>query len=371
MGQGEPKYLNSRETVLFDKGRNLYGLCYARRTRENMIILCEGYMDVISLHQAGFTNAVAPLGTAFTPGQAMILKRYTKEVALAFDSDQAGVNAAIRALPILREAGLSGRVISLAPYKDPDELIQKEGTEAFAGRVREAVPGRMFELMILEGQFNQSDPAGRTEFLHAAARKLSEISEPVERNVYIDSAANRFMMKREDLAELVNRYGQSIDRARANEQYRKQPETIERKKRRIEDQRSQPQRILLTWLLEHPETYPLIRPYVGPEDFTIPLYHSAAVMLFDQLDQGKEPAPARIISAYPDAGDQKKIAEMFNTRLPYDADSGNRDKAITEIVRKIKRAVIDEKLSRAVDIREAQELMDERNRIQKLQISLA
>ena len=115
MGDGEPKYLNSRETILFDKGRNLYGLNYAKRSRSNAIILCEGYMDVISLHQAGFTNTVAPLGTAFTPNQAMLLKRYTNEVILSFDSDGAGIKAALRALPILRQNGLRGRVLSMKP----------------------------------------------------------------------------------------------------------------------------------------------------------------------------------------------------------------------------------------------------------------
>ena len=107
MGEGEPKYLNSRETILFDKGRNLYGLNYAKRSRSKSLILCEGYMDVISMHQAGFTNAVAALGTAFTSGHGTLLKRYTENVILSFDSDEAGQRAILRAIPILKEAGLT------------------------------------------------------------------------------------------------------------------------------------------------------------------------------------------------------------------------------------------------------------------------
>ena len=124
LGDAKPKYLNSPETKLFDKSRNLYGLNIARTARKNNLIICEGYMDVISLHQAGFTQAVASLGTALTPGQASLMKRYTDNVLITYDSDEAGVKAAMRAIPILKEAGLSTRVINMEPYKDPDEFIK-------------------------------------------------------------------------------------------------------------------------------------------------------------------------------------------------------------------------------------------------------
>lgn len=131
MGDAKPKYLNSPETKLFDKSRNLYGLNAARTARKNNLIICEGYMDVISLHQAGFTQAVASLGTALTPGHARLMKRYTDNVLITYDSDEAGVKAALRAIPILKEAGLSTRVINMRPYKDPDEFIKALGTESF------------------------------------------------------------------------------------------------------------------------------------------------------------------------------------------------------------------------------------------------
>ena len=124
MGDAKPKYLNSPETPVFDKSRNLYGLNRARTTRKPYFLLCEGYMDVISLHQAGFTNAVASLGTALTPGHASLIKRYVQEVYLTYDSDDAGTRAALRAIPILREAGIQARIIRMEPYKDPDEFIK-------------------------------------------------------------------------------------------------------------------------------------------------------------------------------------------------------------------------------------------------------
>ena len=164
MGEGEPKYLNSPETMIFDKSRNLYGLNFARSSRRPHILLCEGYMDVIALHQAGFDNAVASLGTSFTSGHANLLKRYTKEVYLTFDSDGAGVKAALRAIPILKEAGLTAKVINMRPYKDPDEFIKALGAEEYQKRIDEAENSFMFEVRMLERDYDLADPESKTKF---------------------------------------------------------------------------------------------------------------------------------------------------------------------------------------------------------------
>ncbi|HIX72914.1 MAG: DNA primase [Clostridiales bacterium] len=370
MGDGEPKYLNSRETILFDKGRNLYGLNYAKRTRESAIILCEGYMDVISLHQAGFTNAVAPLGTAFTPNQAMLLKRYTDEVILSFDSDGAGVKAALRALPILRENGLRGRVLSMKPYKDPDELIKNEGAEGYRKRLKESEAGRMFEMLTLYRQYDQKDPESRTECIRAIAKKLAEIEEPVERNTYLDAAANRFMIVRKDLADLVNRYGMGYQIQKANEQYKKEPESQEKKQERREQSHTKPQRILITWLTEHPEIYPYIRSYVSADDFLNPLYHSVAIMLFEQLDQGQAVNPARIVNQFTEVEEQKEVAALFNAHLRYETSPEDRDKALTDVVKKILLSSIEDEMIHTGDIVKWQELLARKNKVQKLNLHL-
>ncbi|MCC8066673.1 MAG: DNA primase, partial [Clostridiales bacterium] len=158
MGDGKPKYLNSPETVVFDKSRNLYGLNFARVSKEKTLLVCEGYMDVISMHQAGFTNAVASLGTALTSRHASILKRYTDEVILTYDSDEAGIKAALRAIPLLKEAGVSTRVLHMDPYKDPDEFIKARGTEAFRERIEQAENSFLFELSVLEKSYDMKDP---------------------------------------------------------------------------------------------------------------------------------------------------------------------------------------------------------------------
>lgn len=164
MGDGKPKYLNSPETEIFDKSRNLYGLNFARTSRKGNVILCEGYMDVIAMHQAGFTQAVASLGTAFTSGQASLLRRYANEILLSYDSDGAGVNAALRAIGILKEAGMIGRVINLEPYKDPDEFIKALGGEEFQKRLDHAENSFFFELRQLQKNYDLSDPEQKTAF---------------------------------------------------------------------------------------------------------------------------------------------------------------------------------------------------------------
>lgn len=169
MGDGKPKYLNSPETAVFDKSRNLYGLNVARTARKKSMLVCEGYMDVISMHQAGFKNSVASLGTALTTQHASLLKRYTDEVILTYDSDGAGIKAALRAIPMLKAAGISTRVLHMNPYKDPDEFIKTLGPEAFQERMDQAENSFLFEISILERDFDMHDPEGKTGFYQAAA----------------------------------------------------------------------------------------------------------------------------------------------------------------------------------------------------------
>lgn len=164
MGDGAPKYLNSPETRLFDKSRNLYGLNYARTSREQYVLICEGYMDVIAMHQAGFTNAVASLGTAFTSQHAALLKRYTEKVVLTYDSDGAGIKAALRAIPILKEVGISAKVLNMEPYKDPDEFMKNLGADAFRQRIAQAKNSFLFEIDVLKKNYDLEDPAQKTEF---------------------------------------------------------------------------------------------------------------------------------------------------------------------------------------------------------------
>ena len=172
IGDAKPKYLNSPETMIFDKSRNLYGLYAAKASEKKSIIICEGYMDVISLHQEGFTNAVASLGTALTSQQCELLRKYTKDVYLLYDSDEAGVKAALRAIPLLRSSGLNSKVVNLQPYKDPDELLKAGGAEELQRRINSAENGLMFEVRKLYESYDMNDPKKARDFYNETAEKI-------------------------------------------------------------------------------------------------------------------------------------------------------------------------------------------------------
>ncbi len=332
MGDGEPKYLNSPETPIFDKRRNLYGLNYARRARSSNIILCEGYMDVIAMHQAGFTQAVASLGTAFTSEQALLLKRYTDNVLLAYDSDGAGVKAALRGIGILREAGLAGKVINMQPYKDPDEFIKALGREAFEERIRQAENSFFFEIRILEGQFNMADPEEKTKFHREIAKKLCAFSEEVERDNYLTAVAEKYFIGAENLRKLVIGYAAGTGLARPAER----PKSGVRPKNNPEENAKQAQRMLVTWIVNEPAVYGKIRRYISAQDFTEELYRKVAERLFQELEQGSL-RPAGIISMFENEEEQREAAALFSARLPGVENGPERDKAFRDILLAVKK----------------------------------
>lgn len=332
MGDGEPKYLNSPETPVFDKRRNLYGLNFARTARSGNMILCEGYMDVIAMHQAGFSQAVASLGTAFTPEQANLLRRYTDSVLLAYDSDGAGVKAALRGIGILREAGLAGKVINMRPYKDPDEFMKALGREAFEERIRQAENSFFFEIRILESQFDMSDPEAKTKFHREIAKKLCEFTEDVERDNYLQAVADKYFIGIENLRKLVTGYAAQTGLAKPVER----PRSGIHQKSKPEESARKSQRLLITWVTDEPSLYEKIKKYISAEDFTEELYHKVAERLFQDLEQGNY-SPAGIISMFEDEEEQREAAALFNTNLPELTTGPEREKAFRDIVLAVKR----------------------------------
>ncbi len=331
MGEGEPKYLNSPETIIFDKSRNLYGLNFARSTRQHFILLCEGYMDVIALHQAGFDNAVASLGTAFTAGHANLLKRYTKEVYCTFDSDGAGIRAALRAIPILKEAGITAKVVRMAPYKDPDEFIKAEGADAYRKRIEEAQNSFLFEIEVLEQEYDLGDPEGKTAFYSAVAKKILEFEEELERDNYIEAVARKYQIGFANLRKLVVHQGTRAGLARESRTFK----SGVREKKKKEDGMRQSQKLMLTWLIEEPELFSKISPFLGPEDFTEDLYRQAAEIVFSQYQEG-ELNPAGIVSMFTEEDKQREIAALFNARLEEIVTPAEKEKALWETILRLK-----------------------------------
>lgn len=331
MGDGKPKYLNSPETPIFDKSRNLYGLNFARTSRKNNFILCEGYMDVIAMHQAGFNQAVASLGTAFTSGQANILRRYTENIYLAYDSDGAGVNAALRAIGILREVGLTGKIINMQPYKDPDEFIKNLGAEEFQKRIDEAENSFLFEIRILQREYDQQDPEARTKFQREVAKKLCGFSEDAERDNYTIAVADKFQIGLENLRKLVISYAAQTGLAKPIER----PKSGVQPKNTPEESRKKAQRLLITWIADEPALYDKIKKYISAKDFTDPLYCQVAERLFADLETGSY-NPAAIIDMFTDEEQQRQAAALFHTQLPQ-SEEMDREKAFHDIVYSVKK----------------------------------
>ena len=387
MGDGEPKYLNSPETKLFDKSRNLYGLNYARLSREGYLLICEGYLDVISLHQAGFTNAVASLGTAFTSQHANVLKRYTDQVILTYDSDGAGVKAALRAIPILKEVGMSIKVLNMKPYKDPDEFIKNMGAEAFRQRIKEAKNSFLFEVDVLRRGYEMDDPEQKTRFYQETARKLLQFGEALERENYLQAVAREQMIPAEELRGLVNRMGMSMGLKAGeslNHSGRVVPQETQEeesggsglsgssKPRRPdkEDGIRRSQRLLLTWLIETPALFEKIEGIITADDFVEHLYHQVAQMVFDGHREGNL-NPAAILSRFINDEDQyKEVAALFNASLKESLNNEEQKKAFSETVMKVRKNSLDVASRNAKDITQLQEIIRQQAALKQLHISL-
>ena len=343
MGDGKPKYLNSPETKIFDKSRNLYGLNIARTTRKKYLILCEGYMDVISMHQAGFTNAVASLGTALTSGHASLLKRYTQEVLLLYDSDEAGIRAALRGIPILRDAGVSSRVVNLKPYKDPDEFIKNMGAEAFEERLGQASDSFMFRVSIAESEFPMDEPQGQNRFFERCAELLLELKDELERNLYIEAIVKKYRgqygVSVEDLRKRVNTLALKGTPA----ENRTQPKTSGgQNKKKKESASDQAQKLMLTWLVTYPGIFDKVAQYLNAEDFIVPLYKEVAQMLFRQREEEGQVNPARLLNSFTDSEEQREVASLFNATIHLETQQ-EQDRAFADTLLRIKAESLAEK----------------------------
>ena len=366
MGDGKPKYLNSPETKVFDKSRNLYGLHLARTSRKPNIILCEGYMDVIAMHQAGFNQAVASLGTAFTQQQSTILKRYTDEVLLTYDSDEAGVKAAMRAIPILKDAGIRAKVINMEPYKDPDEFIKALGAEAFQKRIDEAESSFFFELRVLQRKYDFREPESKTAFFREVAKKLLEFEPGIERNNYIEAVASRYHLTYEQLQKMVTQTGGQLGgmakaAAPAPPPGRKRPE----------DGSLKSQKLLITWMCSGEKIFRSIARYVEPEEFTDPLCRKVAELLTEQVKEGRL-NPASLFQYFTEEEDQQKVAAMCNDTIPDLSGREAEEKALQETILRVKQNSIawqTEHLDPG-DMEALQKLIRRRRDIEKLHISL-
>ena len=379
MGDSKPKYLNSPETMLFDKSRNLFGMNIARTSRAKNIIICEGYMDVIALHQAGFNNAVASLGTALTGMQANLIKRYTENVLLTYDSDEAGVKAALRAIPILKEVGLTVKVINMRPYKDPDEFIKNLGAEEFSKRIENAQSWFDYEVEAMAKKYDLRDPEEKTKFFNELAKKMLEFTEEIERNNYAEAVARKFNIELKDFRNLINHYGaQNIVNSVSTKSLYKKDDKVNTKTDMIKEA----QKLLLTWYVEDERLFKVLKDIISAEDFIDPLYNKAATILFSQYDVDGKVVPAKIINAFESKEEQTEVALLFSTSIGQvtnndgstedfmNLTSAEKETYLNQLVKNIKSYSIEDKMRNSIDMKVFQECSKMKAELQNMHITL-
>ena len=287
-----PKYLNSPDTIIYNKSRNLFALNLARKSKQGRIILTEGYMDTISLHQAGFDCAVASLGTSLTQEHAHLLSRYTKEAVIAYDGDGAGVNAAQRAIPILEQTGIQVKVLQVRGAKDPDEFIKKYGPEAFARLLNESENHIAYRLGQIQQNYDLTDDAQKVDFLREAAAMLSTLPSPVEREIYGTRAAQAAGIAPEAMAQEIRReYNRRVRQAKKQQERRDLTPAVQLQPRsygiRYENLRSaRAEEGVLRLMLVEPELFRAAGA-LEPEHFSSPELGKVYALLRRRFQEGR------------------------------------------------------------------------------------
>ncbi len=320
MTDQKPKYLNTSDTLVFNKSHNLFSLNKAKNSKSDSLILCEGYMDVISLNQAGFTNAVATLGTALTAEQASLMKRYCKEVIICYDADEAGQKATSRAIDILRRAGLTVKVIAIPDGKDPDEFIKKHGDKghaAFQNVLDNSGNDMDYRLFKLKAMFDINTPQGKLDYLNAAVKLISELDNPMERDIYASRLSDDTDVAKPTITEQINR-----DMRRNNYKHRKDEAVQLQKKISARDDRVNTQHAeklraataeenLIAYLVNNPDKLTYIHERLTPDDFLTDfnrkLYTYFSERILNNLD------PTTSISADFTMDEQSKVYYIINS----------------------------------------------------------
>ncbi len=292
LDDSKPKYLNSGETLVFKKTNNLFALNFAKQSKQNYLILCEGYMDVIALHQAGFTNAVAALGTSFTADHARLLSRYTDEVVLIFDADAAGKKGAQRAIGLLRDTGLRIRLVTIPDGKDPDEFIKKNGAERFKLLVERAANDVEYRLMELGQRHLLSTSEGKVAYLREATQMLAELNDPLEREVYIGRLSQDLSVSKEALQTQLN---YQLDRRKKQRRERQMSQVIRRSEETLKKanpeaanhiRAASAEESLLGLLLLNPDYFAVVEPQLPPDSMITPFNQALYRRLLERYRQG-------------------------------------------------------------------------------------
>lgn len=370
--KGEPKYLNSPETVVFNKSRTLYGMNFAKAARKKEIILVEGYMDMISIYQAGFPNVVAGLGTAFNNDHARTLRKLADSVILLYDSDEAGTRAALRAIPVLVNNGFDVKVTQVKGAKDADEFIKKYGAEAFGKLIVDAVSHITFRIGCAGKNYNLENADHRVRFAEEAAKILADVANDIERDVYTKETAAVCGI---DEAALRSR----ISRIRDASESEFLMEAEKKRKRVYSDKESrdirpkgitEAQKTILSMAVENDKVLKAVFSVLKAEEFEDGVYRTLAERIYNDSVGGRKSVPADLVSCFENIEDQNTAAAVFAVKNDIDNVS-KLEKAVTENVRLIKKNYTDSLLAKASTAEEVKRLIDVKRKLDELYITIS
>ncbi|MDF2594567.1 MAG: primase [Clostridia bacterium] len=355
-----PKYLNSPENILFNKSNVLYGLNFAKTSTSPYYILVEGYMDVIAMHQAGFTQTVASLGTAFTASHAKILKRHTQEVIIMYDTDGAGVNATLRAIPILKSEKIKVRVLQLQGGKDPDEYLKQYGKDELLHLIEASKSDIWFKIAQIELRYTIEVPEQKVKFLQEVASMLSEVESTIEQAVYIDEICSLYQIENNAFRAEINSHYKTT--AALN--------TIKSVKRETRDIRQivSGEVAFLAVIYHYPNIARRIKSYIKAEMFESPLLKDLAEAVFEAAESKRDVDMKYFTTNYPEVKDQNIISHIIIHKDVRYEDQTILQKMIVENIKRLNKNYIEKELKETKDINKVQKLLFQKKELDKLYI---
>ena len=331
LDDSKPKYINSPENIVYSKGRNLFGLNVAKKGDTKKLLIVEGYMDAISLHQRGITNVVAALGTALTTQQGWLLRKHTEQVILGFDSDGAGQTAVLRAMEVMQNMGCDIRVLQMTGAKDPDEYVLKYGASRFQKLLDEAISLIEFKVKVLQKDLNLENASDKIKLLNEIAKLISKIDNNIEQEIYIEKLSKGYNISKEAIYAQVNKL-QYSDRQSGNILEKEKPVVLKRKqeeKIEVTEEIKKRENTIIWILINAPETYKIIKNDIKAEDFKDEVNKAILEKIYQELEKENSN-----LSSVLDYIEDEKIQSHLTEIMAEDYGITDNTKAIQDIVKK-------------------------------------
>lgn len=361
LDDSKPKYINSPENVVYSKGRHLFGLNVAKKGDTKKLLIVEGYMDVISLHQRGITNVVAPLGTALTEQQGWLLRKNSEQIILSFDSDDAGIKAKLRAIDILQNMGCDLRVIQLEGAKDPDEYILKYGNIRFQNAVDKAFSVVEFKVKILKKELNLDNTNDKIKFLNEIAKLISKVDNTMEREVYIEKIAKEYDISKEAIYAEVNKLTYKNDKS--EKILEKAKPIITHKKvetKEVSQAIKRRENTIISILLSGDiSIFEIIKQNIKPEDFQDKINHEIAKKLYEEFEKGNSN-----INGIIDTLEQEQ-QNQITMIMAEDYEIEDLEKAIDDIIQAYKRDKLNSRKLEILELLEQTSNNEEKKELEK------